>query len=61
MQYTNELYCYLNAVFKNKDLLEIIPILSNNCQKIGNMRTGIEILNSCIKFDECLIYTKGLL
>ena len=40
--------------FKNKDLLESFPILSNNCREIGKMRTGIEIVNPYIedmKFD----------
>ena len=32
--------------FQNKDLLEIIPFLSNNCKKAGN--NGTEIVNPCI-------------
>ena len=36
--------------FQNKQLLEIFPFLSNNCQKICNMRTGTEIVNPCILY-----------
>ena len=52
--------CCLNAVFRSKDLLEIFPILRNNCREMGNMRTGTEIVNPCVKIDECLICTKCL-
>ena len=34
--------------FQNKDLLKLFPFLSNNCQKMGNMRIGTEIVNPCI-------------
>ena len=35
-------------LFQNKDLIETFPFLSNKCRKTGNMRTGIEIVSSCI-------------
>ena len=35
--------------FQNKHVLEIFPFLSNNCRKTGNVRTGTEIVNPCIK------------
>ena len=35
--------------FKNKDLLESFPILSNNCRETGKMRTGTEIVNPYIE------------
>ena len=28
--------------------IKLFPFLSNNCQKMGNMRIGIEIINPCI-------------
>ena len=35
--------------FQNKYLLEIFPFLYKNCQKMGNIKTGTEIVNLCIK------------
>ena len=40
--------CLLWYSIQNKDLLEILPFLSNNSQKLGNMRTGTEIVNPCV-------------
>ena len=34
--------------FHNKDILEIVPFLSNNCRKTVDIRTETEIVNPCI-------------
>ena len=34
--------------FKNKDLLKVSPFRSSKYRKMGNMRTGTEIVNPCI-------------
>ena len=34
---------------QNKDLLDILPFLSSNSRKTGNMRTAAEIVNPCIE------------
>ena len=40
-----QVYC---CSLPNKHLLEFFPFLSNNCQKMDNMRTGTEIISQCI-------------
>ena len=48
--YTNllvESTCEL-TLFQKKDLLEIFLFLSNTCRKMGDTRTGNEIVNPCI-------------
>ena len=40
--------CTLSRSFQNKALLKFFLFLSNKCQKIGNTKTGTEIINPCI-------------
>ena len=40
---------YVRSI-QNKHLLEIFSFLSNNRRKIGNARTGTEIVNPCINY-----------
>ena len=60
MYYTNVLYLLSECCVQKQRFTRNFPILRNNCREMGNMRTGTEIVNPCVKIDECLICTKCL-
>ena len=54
---TTVVICCLHTVlsFQNKDLLKMFPFLSENSRKMGNIKTGIEIVNPCIVISKAAI------
>ena len=41
--------CYLHTLFARFKRKIYLKFFSKNCRKTGNMRTGTEIVNPCIK------------